>query len=77
MSDCPVCGAQMKPLLFSEFCPNDCDRAPTYLPPEITEKIVISSIESSRWTESQGDGLDEWAKAVDEWWDTMDDSSSD
>ena len=30
---CPDCGAQMKPLAFSEFCPNDCDRKPCDLPP--------------------------------------------
>lgn len=29
MSACPTCGGEMRPLLTSEFCPNDCDRRPT------------------------------------------------
>ncbi len=24
--NCPICGSIMKPLAFSNFCPNDCDR---------------------------------------------------
>ena len=26
MNKCPDCGIKMKPLVFSFFCPNDCDK---------------------------------------------------
>jgi hypothetical protein len=29
---CPDCGGPMKPLAYSEFCPNDCDRKGESLP---------------------------------------------
>ena len=37
---CPDCGAEMKPLATSVYCPNDCDRKVTeYIDPEKTEPM--------------------------------------
>ncbi len=38
MSKCPDCGEEMKPLAFSEFCANDCDRKPEAIETETTQK---------------------------------------
>jgi hypothetical protein len=38
---CPDCGIEMKPLAYSEYCPNDCDRkVQEEVDPEKTPKIV-------------------------------------
>ena len=37
---CPECGAEMKPLATSVYCPNDCDRKVTeHIDPEKTEPL--------------------------------------
>ncbi len=42
MGKCPDCGAQMKPLAYSEFCPNDCDRkVQGEIDPEKTPKLIF------------------------------------
>lgn len=28
INTCPTCGSEMRPLAFSVYCPNDCDRDP-------------------------------------------------
>lgn len=39
---CPDCGAEMKPLVFSEYCPNDCDRkVQDEIDPEKTPKVIF------------------------------------
>lgn len=38
---CPDCGAEMKPLATSTYCPNDCDRkVQEEIDPEKTPKII-------------------------------------
>ena len=42
MGKCPDCGAQMKPLAYSEYCPNDCDRkVESEIDPEKTPKMIF------------------------------------
>ena len=46
---CPDCGTEMKPLAFSVYCPNDCDRkVQEEIDPEKTPRmILVSSSEES------------------------------
>lgn len=38
---CPDCGAEMKPLALSVYCPNDCDRiVRDEIDPEKTPKLI-------------------------------------
>ncbi len=57
MSYCGECGAQMHPLLTSEFCPNECDRKgpEKELDPYSLPRLFGSS------------SIDDWEKAIDEW----------
>ncbi len=42
MAKCPDCGSQMKPLAYSEYCPNDCDRkVQGEIDPEKTPKVIF------------------------------------
>lgn len=48
---CPDCGAEMKPLATSVYCPNDCDRKVVeFIDPEKTEKIVWGHEQLPLWT---------------------------
>lgn len=74
---CEVCGANLKPLFTSTFCPNGCDlEEPT--PPmgyQIEREPAVnsdgddlaSSIRSDRWSLSDDD-IDDWLESIDEWW---------
>lgn len=68
---CDICGEEMKPLLTSMYCPNECDRlGDTPIVPIDIEAMaeVESSIDSDKWNRAADDDMDEWLNAVDEWW---------
>lgn len=65
---CPDCGAEMKPLAYSEFCPNDCDRkVQVEIDPEKTEKIIFST-DSTVSLKIDDEDLERWWDNLN--WDT-------
>lgn len=65
---CPDCGAEMKPLAYSVYCPNDCDRIPELIDPEKTEKIIYFTPPSESLSSVTDEDLDKWWDSLN--WDT-------
>lgn len=73
---CPDCGAEMRPLAMSVYCPNDCDRkVADEIDPEKTPRIVIDDDKfegtlSENWKQDFVGPLstddDEWLRFLDD-----------